>query len=158
MTERTPHYGRHTHGLLLEGQRTPVPALTFNAPIKINSSLKLRYALRALRCATTARRQTAVAASRGQGSPLTWPHGHPHLSASRPNLRKAPGKMWDLKGLILCEPWRWLSHCGRMRRSAGDWGCVVVRDRLCSRGYARSRSYVLCEVRGHVSGKSRRGR
>ena len=49
-------------------EQTLVPALTFNPPIKINSSLKLRHALPALRCATTARRQTAVAASRGQGA------------------------------------------------------------------------------------------
>jgi len=52
-------------------EQTLVPALTFNPPIKINSSLKLRHALPALRCATTARRQTAVAASRGQGATRT---------------------------------------------------------------------------------------
>ena len=50
--------------------RRGVPALTFNSPIKLNTSLKLQRDLLALRCATTARRQTAVAASRGRGRSL----------------------------------------------------------------------------------------
>jgi len=40
-----------------------VPAFTFNLLIKVNSSLKLRHDFPALRCATAAPRQTAVAAA-----------------------------------------------------------------------------------------------
>jgi hypothetical protein len=43
-------------------EQTPVPALTFSTPIKLNSSLKLQHVTSALRCATTARRRNLAIA------------------------------------------------------------------------------------------------